>query len=394
LQDYIEGELDQSTAQEVAQHLQSCARCAKELEYLKQHLSNMKGLEKVRAPKDFLERVHRRIEESPEERTLFHTLFSPPRFKIPLELSAVAVMVIAVIFVLQVTRPMKRQEPVVVDKEINNTRALPYEKREEEKPEEVKPEKTEHVQKTKPSEPPASEGTLQAKEMKPSEGTAALEESPAERTTVSSERPSAPERKRESKAGSAETLLEGGRPGVLRPATELTVVMVLTGEMKQEEEALKASPAAAEQVPSEYSKELKAASNAPLKTGEEANLQERAVVSDQEETALVSKTQGRKASVKQVQERPAGETENSAFEKAADLLFGLVQSEGGTVVAKSFPNTSDQPLVVTADIPSSHINDFLDKLGGYGEIQIPPIGEAEKKAITVRMRIEIRLPVQ
>lgn len=403
LQDYIEGELDQVTAQGVAQHLQSCSRCIKELEYLKKHLSYMKDLETVRAPKDFLERVHRRIEESPEERRFFHTLFSPLRFKIPLELSAVAAMVIAVIFVLQVTRPVKRQEPVVVDKEVNITRAQPYEKREK-----AKAEKLEHVQEAKPSEYPASESTLQAKkikpaektvpesisqtkELQPSEGAAALEESPAERTAVSSERPSAPERKGESKAGSAEALPE--EPAGSGSVMDFTVVMVLPGEMKDKEETMKKTSSAAARAPAEYDRVLSSTPAEALEGEEETYRPEQAEkASEREKTATVSKIKGEKSTG--IQAEKAEATENPVLEKAAEYVVGLVQSEGGVLVAKSFPNIPGQPFVVTADIPGSHINSFFDQLGSYGKIQVPPNDEAEKKAITVRIRIEIRLPVR
>jgi len=374
LQGYIDGELDQTTAQEVSQHLQSCAKCAKELEYLKQYLSNMKGLETVGAPEDFLERVHRRIEEIPGKRRLFHTLFFPIRFKIPLELSAVAAMVIAVIFVLQVTRPVKREAPGTAEQEINITRALPDEKHEE-----VKAEKP-------------VQSILQKKELQPPEGAAVPEGSVADKTTVSLEKTPAPELKTESKEKGAEALREGGESGSL---TELTVVMVLPGELENEEEALKATSTAAARAPAEYDKMLSTAPAEAAKGEEETYRSEQAEKAPgREKTAMVSKTQGEESTGIRASLRTAEEAENPALQKAVRHVADLVQSEGGTVVEKSFPKTPDQPIVITADIPDSNINNFLDQLGDYGNVQIPPIGEAEKKAFTVRIRIEIRLPAR
>jgi len=385
LQGYIDGELDRKKALDIAHHLESCAKCFNELESLKQYLSYMKGLEKVDAPEDFLKRVHRRIDKRPEERKLFRALFNPMRLKIPLELSAVAAMVIAVIFVLQVTRPMKRETPFV-EKKTEIAEVLPSE---EVKPEKISPEKTQQVKKTKHPENTVSKSDLQAKKIQPSEG------SVADRTTVSSEKTPAPERKRKSKAGSAEDLREGGGPDGLRPVTELTVVMILPGEQEAEEKPLEESSTAAALEPSEYGKELNAASNAPLVTGEEIYRQEQAdTVLDKEETVRVSKARERKPSGKQAQEGYAGETENPAFKKAAEQLISLVRYEGGRLVAKNFPETSDHPFVVTVDIPRAGFYDFLEQLGSYGELQIPPIGEAGKNALTIRIRIEIRLPVQ
>lgn len=356
MEDYIEGALDQTTVKEISRHLQSCAGCTKELEYLKQYLSSMKDLEKVEAPDDFLERVHRRMEEESEKRRLFRTLFSPPRLKIPLELSAITAALLAVIFVLHVTRPMKHEGPAAVEKKTEITEALPSG---EKKGELAKPK-----QETRPPEHPektVSEPALQVKKIKPSETGVSSEESSAVKEAVSSEKTPVAERKMESKAKGAEELREGGGPGGLHPVPELTVVMVLPGEMGKEEESLNASLPAAKAA-SEYDKALKAP---PAET-----------VEGEEETYRLE---------------PAAKTGNSALEKAADLVVGLVRSEGGKLVSKNLPQTPDNPLTVTADIPGTRLNDFLEQLGRFGEIQVPPAREAEKKTSkVVRIRIEIR----
>lgn len=105
LSDYLDGKLDASLRQEVDAHCMTCARCREELALLKTYHSDMHGLNEVKAPVNFLEHVHARLEHPPQKKytflkNLLHTLFVPWWQKIPLEFlgTSAAVFVGMIVF--------------------------------------------------------------------------------------------------------------------------------------------------------------------------------------------------------------------------------------------------------------------------------------------------------
>ncbi|MFH1792001.1 MAG: zf-HC2 domain-containing protein [Candidatus Omnitrophota bacterium] len=96
LADYIDGILVPEQRAKVEAHVAGCKACRGELEFLKAYAREMGGLEKVKAPADFLVKVHERLERRSEFEGIMRRLFVPVRIKVPLELAAV----IAVIFIV------------------------------------------------------------------------------------------------------------------------------------------------------------------------------------------------------------------------------------------------------------------------------------------------------
>lgn len=75
-----------------------------EEEYLKQ----MSSLLKVKAPEDFIEKVHERIERRSAFEKIMRTLFVPVKVKVPLEIAATAAAIILILSAIGIKRPVEQ----------------------------------------------------------------------------------------------------------------------------------------------------------------------------------------------------------------------------------------------------------------------------------------------
>ncbi len=75
-----------------------------EEEYLKQ----MNSLPKVKAPEDFLKKVHERIERRSAFEKIMRTLFVPVKIKVPLEVAAMAAAVILIVSTIGIKKPAEQ----------------------------------------------------------------------------------------------------------------------------------------------------------------------------------------------------------------------------------------------------------------------------------------------
>jgi hypothetical protein len=90
LPDYLCNRLDEATKTEIEQRLASSEALREALEAAKKYTNSIGALEAVRAPDDFLDKVHHRIRN---ERGVFERLFRPLHIKLPIELAGVALTV-------------------------------------------------------------------------------------------------------------------------------------------------------------------------------------------------------------------------------------------------------------------------------------------------------------
>src|SRR3989338_5984425 len=109
LSGYIDEALDAQTKASVDEHLRGCRKCSEELASLKRCIREVSSLGKVRAPEDFLEKVHERLERRFEFEKIMSALFVPMRIKIPLEVAGIAVVVM-LFAVIYKTPPLTRPE--------------------------------------------------------------------------------------------------------------------------------------------------------------------------------------------------------------------------------------------------------------------------------------------
>ncbi len=99
LSEYVDDVLDGETKALVDKHLSTCERCQEEFASLKALIKELGSLESVEAPRDFLERVHERMEPRFGLRQLIRWLFVPVRIKVPLEFATAAAIAMLIFYV-------------------------------------------------------------------------------------------------------------------------------------------------------------------------------------------------------------------------------------------------------------------------------------------------------
>lgn len=107
LSEYIDGSLDAQVGAAVKDHVSICNGCKEELASLSAMVEELGSLEPVKAPADFLEKIHERMEHRFRLYWIIRKLFVPFHIKIPLELAAAATMAILVIAVLNIQQTEK-----------------------------------------------------------------------------------------------------------------------------------------------------------------------------------------------------------------------------------------------------------------------------------------------
>lgn len=104
LSEYIDGTLDAKAVQVVEKHISACADCKETLASLSAMVEELNALESMKAPADFLEKIHQRMEPRSYFSRLFRKLFVPFKIKIPLQLAAAATASILVVMVLNLQK--------------------------------------------------------------------------------------------------------------------------------------------------------------------------------------------------------------------------------------------------------------------------------------------------
>ena len=107
LSEYIDDVLDPDMRARVEKHLDDCRACTEELIALQALVHDLGSLERIRAPEDFLDRLHERLEPRFTSRRLIHLLFVPMRVKLPLEFATAAALLILVFASLQGPGPQR-----------------------------------------------------------------------------------------------------------------------------------------------------------------------------------------------------------------------------------------------------------------------------------------------
>jgi hypothetical protein len=104
LSEYIDGTLDAKIVQAVETHISACEDCSETLVSLRTMIEELNALEPLKAPADFLEKIHQRMEPRSNFSRLFRKLFVPFKIKIPLQLAAAATASILVVMVLNLQK--------------------------------------------------------------------------------------------------------------------------------------------------------------------------------------------------------------------------------------------------------------------------------------------------
>ncbi|MBW2409183.1 MAG: DUF2275 domain-containing protein [Deltaproteobacteria bacterium] len=117
LSSYLDGRLDKESSIQLEEHLAGCDACRRQMDALAMLVNELRGLEPVKAPPDFLDQLHTRLDPRPRRRNLVKKLFHPLRIKIPLELAsaaALALLIVAVIGIQKEEKPIFQKPQVAV----------------------------------------------------------------------------------------------------------------------------------------------------------------------------------------------------------------------------------------------------------------------------------------
>jgi len=107
LSEYIDGTLDAQTKALIDEHLLACPKCNEELASLKTLIRELGSVESFKAPDDFLEKLHERLEPRFSFRKIMRILFVPGRIKIPLEFATATAMAVLIFSILYIQQPEK-----------------------------------------------------------------------------------------------------------------------------------------------------------------------------------------------------------------------------------------------------------------------------------------------
>ena len=107
LSECIDGTLDAQTKALIDEHLLTCTECNEELALLKTLIRELGSVESFKAPDDFLEKLHERLEPRFSFRKIMRILFVPGRIKIPLEFATATAMAVLIFSILYIQQPEK-----------------------------------------------------------------------------------------------------------------------------------------------------------------------------------------------------------------------------------------------------------------------------------------------
>ena len=98
LSEYLDNMLSESQTVLIKEHLDTCSQCKMEYDELKRIIGHMQDMESLDTPKFFIKNVHARLDKSSFKQKLIGRIFLPLKIKLPLELAAMALITIAVIY--------------------------------------------------------------------------------------------------------------------------------------------------------------------------------------------------------------------------------------------------------------------------------------------------------
>jgi hypothetical protein len=332
LSEYVDGSLDAQVGAAVRDHVSICNDCKEELASLSAMVEELGSLEPVKAPADFLEKIHERMEPRLRLYRIIRKLFVPFHIKIPLELAAAATMAILVIAVLNIQQTEKiAQIPKVAT----------YQKAAEEP----------SVVGLKPE--------LKKKEAK--ESTQVLEE--------------APEKLSDSKQI---MMARKYRAKPLKPASESKFAPPLPvfEKVKVKQDFWEKEPI--ELVLLQKTEFIDSAYEAGVAMDADSSL-ERDVIADEKESTVKSSIE-RKGTAEQIA-------------SAANLLNrvkNLIGLVGGRVLLEEYERQTEQLQSIHAEFTAKQYEIFCEKLTRFATLQNPPPALSDKDRETIRVHIRLK----
>jgi len=340
LSEYVDGVLDAQTKADIEEHISTCTGCRQALEDLKALVGELRAVEPVKAPEDFLNQLHERIESRFSLGKIMRTLFVPMRIKIPIQLVTVTATVVLVFSVINLQQPVMQlsDTPMVLEEE------------------EVKQEVMKEPVKTIPDrkmfgQKPASTKTVAHKKQKTTKAKDIALKGQKEKRTI--------ELALVLKTG------ESGRTDLQFEPKEKTPSPE-KGEALDEESRTYAGSS------SKLGTVRKAAPKVAIATSSFKEDQDDKTLPDSGPSESKDETAGVVTDVDQ----PVKELEN------------LIKRLNGKILYIEYEEKSQRPKSLTAQIPATQYNRFYEKLKSLGTLQgpAPPINEKKKEMIKVKVK--------
>jgi hypothetical protein len=102
LSEYMDDALDAKDKALADEHLRTCPACREELESLQSLVKELGAIPSVKAPSDFLDQLHKRMEQPSKLSKMRNWFFYPLRVKIPLQLAGAAVTALIIFSILPI----------------------------------------------------------------------------------------------------------------------------------------------------------------------------------------------------------------------------------------------------------------------------------------------------
>jgi hypothetical protein len=377
LSSYVDGQVDADTSREVKKHIDRCSLCAEELARLERYTRVLGGLEEVPAPKDFLVRLHGKLEREKRRTPLIARLLRPSGFTIPLELAGAAAVVVLALLLFDVMHfpgsvpPAKESGAILARRGGEGSPA-------DSGPAaggaglEIASRSAGAPAAEKEGEAAAEVGESAVREEHPLEGAAGEERVAGEitREEPSIESTAALEEARGAFTGKSLAKMKKAEP------TESETHIATAGETEGEAaEGRITEDVTADEIPAD--KETAAGARDEVSREEIAEAPEekstRGEKQEEYELALV------------VPEKTA-KADFEIREEYASRVSRLLESLGGSIVYKEYRKSDNRPSSITAVIPGRHLEELIEKLREMGEVEYTPPPDVADRRVQLKIK--------
>lgn len=369
LSEFIDGTLDAQTMAAVEAHVSTCKGCEEELKSLSVVVEELGALDPIKAPDDFLEKIHERMAPRHGFYRILRKLFFPLHVKIPLELAGAATMALLVLFVLNV----QQSEKGIVQSPKVSTYKMDVE--------------TDTTGRTKSELKKEANGTRSVLEAAPAEQSD-TEDVMVARKAV--ERPVKPRPKRKFEL----------TPSVLQQTQ--SVQPVREREQMELELVLKTGAVGSANISGVVQEAAPPLDEGIRSRGEEAGYMESSGIKAMgrqgemvEEMKKDKPDEEKQAIVLSARERTSLKDESgsplSFAENPLDNVKHLVERVEGKVVSVEYDREAELKFI-HAEIPTKHYDSFCSGLSRMAELQKPPSVPFDKGLETIRIRIRFISP--
>ena len=356
LSEYIDGVLDADTKAQLEEHISTCAGCQQKLQELKILVEEIRGMEQLKAPDDFIDRLNKRIEPRFSLGKIMKTLFVPIKIKIPIQLVTVTATAVLVFSVIHLQQPVMQlsDAPMVSEEEELKQEVM-------KEPVKPTPDRKIFVQK------PASTKTVAHKKQKTTQAKdVALKGLRMEKAT--DKKAFARTMQKEKRTIEFALVLKTGELGRadLQFAPEEKAPLPERGETSDEESRTYAGSS------SRLGAARKKAPKAVVETSSFKEDKEDKALPDSEPSESKDKTSGVVVDVNQ----------------RVKELKNLIERLNGMILAIEYEEKSHRPKSLTAQIPATQYNRFYEKLKSLGTLQgpAPAINEKRNEMIKIKVR--------